>query len=165
MTSTHISSPPTAEFRRLLDAELSLRSRIGHVVLLLAAAAMTVVVASLWLTEPALPTRTTAAFAVMTLIGLSWMAFSGWVLTRRRPLFGRDGLVAGRMAVTFTSAFAGGALAVGYSSGGAAPYAAAALGLVLVAAAGALLVQARRHVARLTTRREALERELGTEVR
>jgi hypothetical protein len=165
MTSTHISSPPTAELRRLLDAELSLRSRIAHVALLLAAAAMTVVVASLWLTEPALPTRTTAAFAFMTLIGLSWMAFSGWVLTRRRPLFGRDGLVAGRMAVAFSSTFAGGALAVGYSSGGTAPFAAAAMGLVLVAAAVMLLVRALRNVAQLTKRREALERDLGAAVR
>ena len=165
MTSPHISGPPVAELHRLLSAELSLRSRIGHVALLLASAGMTVVVASLWLTEPALPTRTAVAFAVMTLMGLSWMAFSGWVLTRRRPLFGRDGLVAGRMALTFTSTFAVGALAVGYSSGEPAPYAAAAMGLGLIAAAVALLVRARRNVARLTGRREALERELGTAVR
>jgi hypothetical protein len=65
------------------------------------------------------------------------------------------------MAVTFTSTFAGGALAVGYSSGGPAPFAAAAMGVVLIAASVALLVRARRHVAHLTRRREALERELG----
>ena len=47
MTSSHISGPPAAELCRLLDAELSVRSRIGHVALLLASAAMTVVVASL----------------------------------------------------------------------------------------------------------------------
>ena len=105
MTSTHFPTPPTADLRRLLDAELSLRSRLGYVALLLASAAMTAVIASLWLTEPTLPTRTAVAFAVLTLIGLSWIVFSGWVLTRRRPLFGRDGLVAGRMAVTFTAAF------------------------------------------------------------
>ena len=165
MTSTHISGPPTGELRRLLDAELSLRSRIGHVALFLASAAMTVVVTSLWLTEPALPRRAAAAFAVMTLIGVSWMVFSAWVLTRRRPLFGRDGLVAGRMAVTFASTFAGGALAVGYSNGGPAPFAAAAMGVVLMAASVAMLVRARRHVARLTRRREALERELGADRR
>ena len=165
MTSTHIPGPPTVELRRLLDAQLSRRSRIGHVALLLGAAAMTVVITSLWLTEPALPLRTAAAFAVMLLIGLSWMAFSGWVLSRRRPLFGRDGLVAGRMAVIFTSTFAGGALAVGYSSGGPAPFAAAALGVVLFAASVALLVRAGRHVARLTRRRDALERELGRDQR
>jgi hypothetical protein len=165
MNTTRTPDPPTAELRRLLEAELSPRSRIGHVALLLASAAMTVVVAALWLTEPALPRRTAVAFAAMTLIGLSWIAFSGWALIRRRPLFGRDSLVAGRMATIFTSTFTSGALAVGYSNGGSTPFAAAAMGLVLVAAAVALLVRSRRHVARLTLRREALERELGTEAR
>jgi len=161
MTSTHFPTPPAADLHRLLDAELSLRSRLGYVGLLLSSAAMTAVIVSLWLTEPALPRRTAVAFAVLTLIGLAWVVFSGWVLTRRRPLFGRDGLVAGRMAVTFTSAFALGTLAVGYSSGGAAPYAASAMALVLLAVAVAALVRARRNIARLTARREALERELG----
>ena len=165
MTPTQIPGPKTEELRRLLAAQLSLRSRLGHVALLGGSAAMTIVVTSLWLTEPALPTRTAAAFAVMTLIGLSWMVFSGWVLTRRRPLYGRDGFVAGCMAVTFTSTFAIGALAIGYSSGGKAPFAAAAMGLVLVVAAVAVLVRARRNVARLKRRRDALERELGAVVR
>ena len=161
MTSIDAATPPAADLRRLFDAELSLRSRIRHVAVFLASAVMTVVVTSLMLTEPFLPTRTAAAFAVMTIIGLSWMGFSGWVLVRRRPLFGRDGVVAGRMAVTFTLTFVGGALAVGYSSGGPAPYAAAAMGVGLFAAAVALLVRARRNVARLMQRRDALERELG----
>ena len=165
MTSPHLSTPPTADLRRLLDRELSLRSRLSYVGLLLASAAMTTVITSLWLTEPALPTRTAVAFAVMTLIGLSWMVFSGWVLTRRRPLFGRDGLIAGRMAVIFTSVLVAGTLAVGYSSGGVAPYAAFAMGLVLLALAMVALARARRNVALLTKRREALEREIGTEVR
>jgi hypothetical protein len=161
MTFAHTSNPAPGELQRLLEVELSMRSRIGHVALFLAAALMTAVVASLWVTEPALPVRTTAAFALMTLIGLSWMAFSGWVLASRRPLFGRDRLVAGRMAVAFTATFTGGSLAVGSVSGGTAPYAAAGMGLVLLASAVALLVRARRDVARLTMRREALERELG----
>ena len=36
MISTHFPTPPTADSRRLLDAELSLRSRLGYVALLLA---------------------------------------------------------------------------------------------------------------------------------
>jgi len=129
--------------------------------LLLASLTMTAVVASLWLTEPVLPTRTRVAFALMTVIGLSWTAFAGWVLTTRRVLLGRDSLVAGRMAVTFTTTFVVGALTLGYMSGGTAPYAAAMMGLGLLAGAIALLVRAHRRVARLTARREALERELG----
>jgi hypothetical protein len=145
----------------MLDAELSRPSRFRYVASLLAGVTMTVIVASLWLTEPALPTRTRVAFALMTVIGLSWTAFAVWILTTRRVLFGRDSVVAGRMAVTFTTTFVVGALALGYMRGGAAPYAAAAMGLGLLAGAVALLVRARRRVARLMTRREALERELG----
>jgi Flp pilus assembly protein TadB len=69
------------------------------------------------------------------------------------------------MAVTFTSTFAIGALGAGDSSGGEAPFAAAAMGLLLVVAAVAVLVRGRRTVARLTRRRETLERELEAVVR
>jgi hypothetical protein len=69
--------------RHLLDAELSGRSRIAYVALLLASSAMTIVVASLWLTEPSLPSRTQAAFLLMTVIGLSWVSLFVWVLTIR----------------------------------------------------------------------------------
>jgi hypothetical protein len=160
MTSTD-PSPSLDDLRRLLDKELSRPSRIAYVTLLLASSIMTVVVASLWLTEPVLPMRARVAFGMMTVIGLSWTAFAVWVLTRRRVLSGHDSVVAGRLAVTFTTAFVLGALTLGYTGGGTAPYAAAALGLGLLAGAIALLVRAERRVARLTARREALERELG----
>ena len=70
---------------------------------------MTTVVVSLWLTEPALPTRTSAAFAVLTVIGLGWVAFARWVLTQKNVLLVRHRLVAGRMAVAFCSVFVAGA--------------------------------------------------------
>jgi len=160
MTSTP-SSQPLLDLPRLLDAELSRPSRFLHVALLLASLTMTVVVASLWLTEPALPTRTQAAFGLMVLIGLSWAAFAVWVLIARRTLLGRDRIVAGRMAVTFTTTFIVGALALGFMNGGTAAYAAAAMGLALLAGAGALLKRAHRQVAALTARRATLEREIG----
>lgn len=164
MTSTHPSTAPM-DLRPLLDKELSRPSRLGHVLLLLASSAMTVVVTSLWWSEPELPARTEVAFAVMTLIGLSWAAFAGWVLTTRRPLLGQDGVLAGRMAVVFTTTFVAGALMVGYMDGGTAPYAAAVMGLALLAAAIALLIRAQRRVVRLAARRETLERDLGKRAR
>jgi hypothetical protein len=145
----------------LLNAELSRSSRFLHVALLLASLAMTVIVTSLWLTEPSLPTRTQAAFGLLTLIGLSWAAFAVWVLTARRTLLGRDCIVAGRMAIIFTTTFIVGALAIGYMNGGTAAYAAAAMGLGLLAAALALLMRAHRRFAALTKRRETLEGEIG----
>lgn len=145
---------------QLLDTQLSVRSRLGYVALLLAALAMTTIVGALWATEDALPGRTQAAFALMTGIGLSWVTFSVWVLRHRRPLFANDRIVAGRMAVAFTLLFVVGALAVGFSAGGAAPFAAAGVGLAMFGAAIGLLIRARRAFARLTMRREALERGL-----
>lgn len=147
--------------RRLVNAELSVASRMGYVALGLAAAIMTAIVASLWMTEPSLPARTQIAFGAMVGIGLSWVGFATWVLTHRRPLLADHRIVAGRMAVTFTSLFVIGAVVLGLASGGSAPYAAAALGVAMLAIAIVLLVRAHRVSTRLRERRAALERELG----
>jgi hypothetical protein len=155
----------TAAVRQLADAELSVPSRLGHVALLLAALGMTVLVVSLWLTEPALPLRTHVAFGVMTAIGLSWGTFAIWVLTSRRVLFARQRIVAGRMAVTFAAAFTTGALATAAATGAAAAFAAGGTGVVMVAAAVVILRRAHRASARLMARRDALERELAGSVR
>lgn len=142
--------------------ETSLRSRLAYVALLLASLTMTCIVGALWLTEPVLQLRVQLAFGVMVVIGLSWVAFAVWVLTQRRVLFARDRIIAGRMAVTFTTVFVAGALAVAYATGASAAYLAALLGIVMLAAAVAMLRRAHRTFARLTERREALARGLGT---
>ena len=147
--------------RRLLNSELSLVSRLGYVALALAAAIMIAIVGSLWLTEPSLPMRTQMGFATMVGIGLSWVGFAIWVLTHRRPLLADHRIVAGRMAVTFSALFVIGALAVGFTAGGSAPYAAAGLGVAMLAIAIVLLVRAHHASARLRERRATLERELG----
>lgn len=149
------------ELRRLADAELSLPSRLGYVALMLCALAMTAIVTALWLTEPVLPARTQVAFAGMTLIGMSWVSFTAWVLTHRRTLLARHRIIAGRMAVTFSALFLLGALAVGYTTGGSAPYAAGALGIVFLAGAIVMLVRAQRTFGRLIDRRDALQGEIG----
>jgi hypothetical protein len=153
------------DLRRLADAELSLPPRLGYLALLLLALSMTALVTALWVTEPALPARVQVAFATMILIGISWVTFASWVLTHRRTLLARHGVVAGWMAVVFTSVFLFGALGVGVTKGGSAPYAAAAMGGVLLAGAIAMLVRARREFARLTERRDALQRDLGGSAR
>ena len=149
------------DLQTLAASELSLAARLRYVALLLAALAMTIVIVALWATEPALPVRTQAAFAVMTAIGVSWTAFASWVLTRRYPLFARDSVIAGRMAVLFACVFVAGALAVAVSTGMASAYAAAGVGGVMAAAAVGLLARAHREVARLTARRDELQRALG----
>ena len=64
------------DVRKLAGGELSLKSRLGYVMLLLVSIGMTTVIISLWLTEPALPMRTQWAFGVISLIGASWVVLS-----------------------------------------------------------------------------------------
>ncbi len=143
--------------RRIAETELSLRSRIAHGALLAAALGMTMVIASLLLTEPDLPLRTRAAFAVLAMIGAGWTGYAAWVLTRRRVLFAWQRVVAGRLAVAFTSIFTAGALCIGVVTDAPAGLAAAGLGAVLVIISVLLLSRARRRLAALVERRDALE--------
>jgi hypothetical protein len=145
------------EVRKLAGAELSLKARLGYVALLLVSAAMTVIVASLWLTEAALPLRTQLAFGVMSVIGCSWVALSVWALGARRPLFARDRVIAGTMAVAFTTLFVASAIVAVLVAGNAASYGVLATGAVMLAIAIRVLHGARRRFAELLARRAALE--------
>lgn len=145
------------DVRQLAGAELSLKARLGYVSLILVSAAMTTVIASLWLTEAALPPRTQLAFGAMCFIGLSWVALSLWALRARRPLFARDRVVAGRMAVAFTSVFMAGAIAAAFIAGNRASVAALGTGVAMFAVAIKVWATARRRFADLQARRAALE--------
>ncbi len=144
------------DIRQLSRGELSLEARLGYVALLLFSSAMTVVIVSLWLTEPFLPARTQVAFGAMSMIGLSWLAFSLWVLSTRRPLFARDRVIAGRMAVAFTALFLAGAGAAVWVSNSAAAYGALITGGAMLLAALVVWSRARRRFEQLSARRAAL---------
>jgi hypothetical protein len=160
--TAHVPPPALAhELRRLTQLELSPRARAGYVALLLASAAMTAITGALLLTERGLPPRTQIAFATLATIGLGWVGFASWVLTHTRILLGRQRVVAGVMAVLFTTTFTAGALLIGFVAGRPGAFAAAGLGLGMLTVAGTLLVRARRRFAELSSRRAALERELG----
>lgn len=122
---------------------------------------MSVLIVSLWLTEPALPPRTRLAFDLMTNIGVSWAALASWALGARRPLSARYRVIAGRMAVAFTSLFVFGTVIAFALGGGAAALGALGTGIVMLAFAGMALRSARRRFAALTARRVALERALA----
>jgi hypothetical protein len=164
-SSRALPAASAAALQRLTDTELSMPSRLGHVALLLAALTMTGVIATLWATEPALPLRAQLAFGVMVAIGSSWVIFALRVLTTRRILLARHRIVAGRMAVTFTSVFVLGALVLGYTTGRSEPYKAAAVGILMLGAAVGVLLGAHRSFSRLAERRDALARELGRAAR
>jgi hypothetical protein len=108
------------------------------------------VIATLWATEPErLPTRTAAAFAGLIVIGLAWAGLAAWTLVKR-PLFATERVIAGRLAVVFTTtstlvtAMVGGPLA-------------AWPGLLLITAAVMVLVRALAYRNRLRSQIAALE--------
>lgn len=146
------------DMQRIVASELSVRARLSHTALLLVSAAMTTVVCSLWLTEPALPLRTQAGFALIAAIGVSWTAFAAWVLTTRRVLLAWHQVIAARMAVVFCGIFVAGCLTLASWGGmGRGAYAAGIVGMAMMVVAIALLISARRRVARLTARKRQIE--------
>jgi hypothetical protein len=159
-------TPPASlvdDVRRLTAFELSPTARVGYVGLLLTSTMMTVTVTALLVTEASLPQRTSIALGIVAAIGLGWAGFAAWVLSRKRPLFGRDRVIAGRMAVAFSGVFSLGALLVGYATSSRGAFAAAAMGVAMVAVAAGLLVRAKRQVVRLTRRRDELECQLRSQ--
>ncbi|GIF42464.1 hypothetical protein [Actinoplanes xinjiangensis] len=107
-------------------------------------------IATLWATEPAsLPTRTRWAFAGLIVVGLAWAALAAWTLWRR-PLFAVDRVIAGRLAVVFTTATTLVTVVV------AGPLAAGP-GLLMIAVAVVVLVRARACRDRLRSQIAALE--------
>jgi membrane associated rhomboid family serine protease len=157
----HHTPPSTLadELRQLTAVELSLPSRLRYVGLLLAASTMTAIVTALLLTEPALPTRTSIALGILAGIGGCWMAFAFWVLARKRILLGSHRVVAGRMAVAFTSVFFIGAVSIALTTSSASAWAASVMGAFMLAAAVAMLMRARREVTRLMKRRDELQQQ------
>ena len=152
--------PSVADMQRSLAAELSVGARIGYTLLALTSFSVAAVTAALVLTEPALPAATETALVLVTMVGLAWTVFAGWVLTRRRVLFAAHRIVAARMAVAFSALFTLGAALFG-PRGESGWYAAIGVGLVMVAAAVALLVRARHRFRQLSAHRADLERQLA----
>jgi hypothetical protein len=141
----------------LAETHISFRSRAGHLALLLASAGMVTVIAALLATEPALPLRTMIAFGALLAIGLAWIVYAVWVLTTRRTLLANHRVVAGSIATAAAAIFTGGAILLGLMLQMRAAWAAAGMGMVLLAVAAALLLRARRQYRALLARRRELE--------
>jgi hypothetical protein len=154
--------PSVADIQRLAAAQLSLPSRMGHVLLLVVSVMMAAAIVSLWATEPSLPRRTHVAFAVIVSAALAWAIFALWVLARRRVLFGADRVLAARMGLTFSAVGAVGMGALGYwGEVGQGAYLGAVVQAALCGVALVLLVRAQRHVAALARRRREIEDQLA----
>ena len=160
---THPTPPATLvnDLRQLTALELSLPSRLRYVALLLGASTMTAIVIALLVTEPKLPLRTSVALGVMAVIGVSWIVFAVWVLTCKRVLLGSHRIIAGRLAVVFSTVFVIGALSVGVTTSQASPFAAAAMGAVMLSVAVTMFARAKRQFRLLSQRRDELQRLVG----
>ncbi|MGW4890798.1 transmembrane transport protein [Kitasatospora sp. NPDC004240] len=150
-----------AALERALAAETSLPARLRHLGVGLAGGCGATLLAVLWATEPEpLPARTRAAFAGLIAVGLAWAAFAAWALTRRRPLYARDRVLAAGLALA--AATAGGAAATALAAARAGAAAAVTTALVLavpVTVAVLLLARARARRRALLRLRESLRRE------
>ena len=162
---SHHDSVPGRTLTDVLAAlapELSLPARLGYVGVLLASLTMTGVITTLWLTEPGLPMRTSVAFGVLVMIGLGWVMVTGLALTRRRPLYARDRVLATGMAVTATAIGGGGTAALAVMRAGVPGGLVAATATVAATAVALVLhVRARRRRRALLARRSELERQLA----
>jgi hypothetical protein len=147
-----------AQLQKLAADELSFPSRRRYVLLFLVGTTMAVLTGSLLATEPNLPVRTQAAFAVMTAIALAWAGFAGWMLRTRRVLFGHDRVIAATMGLLF-SALSGGLMAVAglWGGGGRSLVIGGLVQLTLCLPAGWMLARAKRRVRVLVARRQVLE--------
>lgn len=147
--------------RRLVAAELAPPSRIAHGALLVVASAMTIVILSLLVTEPALPARTLAAFVGLATIGAAWSAYAAWALARRHVLYGRQRVVAGWIALAAATIFSLGGLAIGIWAAQPAGLVAGMSGIPFVVGAALMLAKAHRSVSLLTGRLRMIEAQAG----
>lgn len=152
MTTQH-EGMSIEQARRFVRKESSRTRRIIYAALLAFDAGVLVLLVTLWSTESGLPARTHLAFGVMTAGASAWLAFFGWVLMRRRPLFAMDRVIAGRLSLVFTTLFlVGGVLIAARRAPGAPPLTVVGVGGIFVAASAVMLAGAIR------TRRALLRR-------
>jgi hypothetical protein len=149
----------TDEVLAILDRELSRTDRLRYLTVGLASLVVTAVTGSLWATEPSLPFRTHLAFAGIIVIGTGWMAVAAYLLTRRRPLYAADRVLATGLAVVATSAGGLATTALAGIRGGVLPaLTAGAVTTAFVATSAVLHLGARRRRDALLARRRGLAR-------
>jgi hypothetical protein len=142
----------------LIAREVSLLSRIKYTVLLIAGGGMAALVGALWATEPELPLRTHLSFAAIVLVGLGWAGLAGWVLSKRRPLFALDRVIAASIALAASLIFTLGSVWIAQARAAqTALVAVMAIGATTVAASARLLWSAVSRRSQLKQRLDELE--------
>jgi hypothetical protein len=157
--------PDIGEVLAILDRHLSRSERLRYLAVGLASFVVTAVTGSLWATETSLPLRTHLAFGGIVGLGTAWMAVVTYVLTRRRPLYAADRVLATGLAVGATS-IVGIATTVlaGIRGGVLAGVCVGAVAMALVAAGAVLHLSTRRKRDALLDRRRRLAAAPSAEV-
>jgi hypothetical protein len=120
-----------------------------------------VLIAALWLTEPApLPARTAIAFAVLIPLGLAWAVRAGLAVARW-PLFAVDRVIAAALAVGASVALTGGLVQLALTRGSASILlAGAGVGLATMVTSAVMLRRATVARSALRATRRRLEGDL-----
>lgn len=139
----------------LAKAQISFRTKAGHLALLIISMAAVIALGSLLLTER-LPDRSFVALAALALLNLVWAGYASWVLTTRRTMLLHHRVIAGRIAVLASALFTLGSAGLGIVSSQPAAYVAAMIGLVFTGIAAVLLTHANRQHSVLKLRRAEL---------
>ncbi|WNH52534.1 hypothetical protein [Stenotrophomonas oahuensis] len=105
MNTTTDHAELEVRLRALTQRTLSSPARYFHVAVLVLALIMCSLLGALLVTETDLPGRTQLAFSALLALGMGWVLYAGWVLTRRNTLLVHQQVVAGWMAVGGTGAF------------------------------------------------------------
>ncbi len=105
MNTTTDHAELQARLRALTQRTLSSPARYFHVAVLVMALIMCSLLGALLATESDLPGRTQLAFSALLALGIGWVVYAGWVLTRKNTLLVHQQVVAAWMAVSGTGAF------------------------------------------------------------
>lgn len=144
------------EVLAVLDHELSRSARVRYLAVGLASMVVTGATGSLWATEASLPLRTHLAFGGIVALGIAWMAVAVFVLTRRRPLYATDRVLATGTALIATSVVGIATTVLAAARGGVVPgLTAGTVGTVFVAGSVVLHLAARRWRSALLARLRA----------
>jgi hypothetical protein len=144
------------QIQTLVRGQLSGRSKILHATVLVAAAAMAIVVTSIWITEPVLPLRTHVAFAVLVAIAVGWITHAVRVLTHTAILLAPHQVQAARLSMAACVLFLGGCLLAWMFVGGQASQLASCSAAVMTGVSVVNHQRATRHYRALMRRRDAL---------
>lgn len=145
-------------------SDLGLWRRIALAAAGSAGLVISIAITSLWATEPGpLPLLTHIAFGAIVAVGAGWTGLAVWALSRRRPLFGRDRVITGAIAVTAAAIGLGIVTAVGVQRGWS-PGVLLAMSIAIAQTIGAmwLLASSRIRHRSLLERRHELELQLRT---